>query len=92
MAQGRGGNGQRDDGKSRLSEDDIQRAQPAPRGVHGAPDPARMMSQQAKSHPDDVDPGQVEWLEPLKTSYGNARNDGIPPRGCGSDWEILGGR
>lgn len=43
------GSGQTDDGKPRLSEDDIQRAQLGPRGVPDAPDPARMTPQQAKN-------------------------------------------
>lgn len=44
-----GGSGQIDDGKPRLSEDDIQRALLGPRGVPDAPDPARMTPQQAKN-------------------------------------------
>ncbi|NEU95606.1 hypothetical protein [Bradyrhizobium uaiense] len=55
-----GGNGQLDDGKPRLTEDDIVRAQLGPRGVPGAPDPARMTPQQLKNYPRYVDPGHVE--------------------------------
>jgi hypothetical protein len=33
------------------SEDDIQRDQLGPRGVPGAPDPAKMTPQRAKKHP-----------------------------------------
>jgi hypothetical protein len=51
-----GGSGQTDDGKPRLSEDDIQRAELGPRGVPGAPDPARMTPQQAKNISPDVNP------------------------------------
>lgn len=39
------------------SEDDIQREQLGPRGVPGAPDPARMTPQRDKKTPRDVDPG-----------------------------------
>ena len=50
---------QLDDGKPRLSEDDMQRAQFGPRGVLGAPDPARMTPQRRKKTPTDFDPGHV---------------------------------
>lgn len=53
------GNGQLDDGKLRLSEDDIARAQLGPRGVPGKPDTARMTPQQAKNMPKYVDPGHT---------------------------------
>lgn len=53
------GNGQLDDGKPRLSEDDIARAQLGPRGVPGKPDTARMTPQQAKNMPKYVDPGHT---------------------------------
>jgi hypothetical protein len=42
------------------SEDDIQREQLGPRGVPGAPDPARMTPQRAKKTPGKVDPGHTE--------------------------------
>lgn len=51
-----GGSGQTDDGKPRLSEDDLQRALLGPRGIPGAPDPARMTPQYAKNTPLDLDP------------------------------------
>jgi hypothetical protein len=51
-----GGSGQTDDGKPRLSEDDIQRALLGPRGVPGAPDPARMTPSAGKEMSPDVDP------------------------------------
>jgi hypothetical protein len=38
------------------SEDDIQREQLGPRGVPGAPDPAKMTPQRAKKAPGKVDP------------------------------------
>ena len=41
---------------TRLSEDDIQRAQLGPRGVHGRPDPARMTPQRRKKTPSHIDP------------------------------------
>ncbi len=41
------------------SEDDIQREQLGPRGVPGAPDPAKMTPQRKKKTPDDVDPGHT---------------------------------
>ncbi len=50
---------QLDDGKPRLSEDDIQRAQLGPRGVHGRPDPARMTPQRRKKTPSHIDPGHT---------------------------------
>ena len=39
------------------SEDDIQREQLGPRGVPGAPDPAKMTPQRKKKTPDNPDPG-----------------------------------
>jgi hypothetical protein len=39
------------------SEDDIQRELLGPRGVPGAPDPAKMTPQRAKKMPHYVDPG-----------------------------------
>jgi hypothetical protein len=51
MTSSLGGNGQLDDGKLRLTEDDIARAELDPRGVPGKPDPARMTPQQAKKFP-----------------------------------------
>lgn len=48
---------QLDDGKARLSEDDIQRAMLGPRGVRGGPDPARMTPQRRKKTPTHIDPG-----------------------------------
>jgi hypothetical protein len=42
-----------------FSEDDIQRAQFGPRGVPGAPDPARMTPQRAKKTPGHIDQGHV---------------------------------
>jgi hypothetical protein len=42
MEPSHGGNGQLDDGKPRLTEDDIARALLGPRGVPGKPDTARM--------------------------------------------------
>lgn len=39
------------------SEDDIQREQLGPRGIPGAPDPAKMTPQRDKKTPPDVDPG-----------------------------------
>ena len=41
------------------SEDDIQRAQFGPRGVPGAPDPARMTPQRDKKAPTHIDQGHV---------------------------------
>jgi len=41
------------------SEDDIQRAQLGPRGVPGAPDPARMTPQREKKTPTHIDQGHV---------------------------------
>jgi hypothetical protein len=41
------------------SEDDIQREQLGPRGVPGAPDPAKMTPQRAKKTPKHVDPGHT---------------------------------
>jgi hypothetical protein len=54
-----GPGGQLDDGKSRLSEDDIQRNQFGPRGVLGKPDPAKMTPQREKKTPKNVDPGHT---------------------------------
>jgi len=48
---------QLDDGKPRLSEEDIQRAMFGPRGVLGQPDPARMTLQRRKKTPTIIDPG-----------------------------------
>jgi hypothetical protein len=48
-----------DDGQPRLSEDDMQRAQFGPRGVPGAPDPAKMVPQRRKKTPTDFDPGHT---------------------------------
>lgn len=42
-----------------FSEDDIQRAQLGPRGVPGAPDPARMTPQRKKKTPTHIDQGHV---------------------------------
>jgi len=42
-----------------FSEDDIQREQFGPRGVKGAPDPARMTPQRAKKTPSYIDQGHV---------------------------------
>lgn len=53
------GNGQLDDGKPRLTEDDIQRAQLGPRGVPGQPDTARMTPQQEKNMPKYPDAGHT---------------------------------
>src|SRR5262249_32853449 len=41
------------------SEDDIQREQLGPRGVPGAPDPAKMTPQREKKTPKHIDPGHV---------------------------------
>ena len=41
------------------SEDDIQREQLGPRGVPGAPDPAKMTPQRAKKTPKNIDPGHT---------------------------------
>jgi hypothetical protein len=40
-----------------FSEDDIQRELLGPRGVPGAPDPAKMTPQRAKKTPKNIDPG-----------------------------------
>jgi hypothetical protein len=56
---GHKGSGQLGDTKPRLSEDDIQREMFGPRGVPGRPDPARMVPQQEKNIPKDVDPGHT---------------------------------
>ena len=42
-----------------FSEDDLQREQLGPRGVPGAPDPARMTEQGKKKTSDPVDPGHT---------------------------------
>jgi hypothetical protein len=60
MVSNHGGNGQFDDGKPRLSEDDIARARLGPRGVPGKPDTAKMTPQQEKNMPKYVDPGHTE--------------------------------
>jgi uncharacterized membrane protein len=54
-----GPGGQLDDGKPRLSEDDIQRKELGPRGVLGRPDPAKMTPQRQKKTPKNVDPGHT---------------------------------
>lgn len=59
VAQSLGGDGQLDDRKPRLSEDDMQRALLGPRGVPGKPDPARMTPQQQKNMPNYLDPGHT---------------------------------
>ena len=59
MAQSHGGDGQLDDGKPRLSEDDMQRALLGPRGVPGKPDTAKMTPQQEKNMPKYLDPGHT---------------------------------
>jgi hypothetical protein len=41
------------------SEDDIQREQLGPRGVPGAPDPAKMTAQRDKKTPKHIDPGRT---------------------------------
>jgi hypothetical protein len=48
-----------DDGKPRLTEDEIQRQQFGPRGVPGKPDPAKMVPQRRKKTPSDFDPGHT---------------------------------
>lgn len=53
------GEGQLDDGKPRLSEDDMQRAELGPRGEPGKADPARMTPQRRKKTPTDFDPGHT---------------------------------
>lgn len=45
--------------QDRPTEDDIQRAHLGPRGVPGAPDPAKMTPQNAKNTPKNIDPGQT---------------------------------
>lgn len=50
---------QLDDGRPRLSEDDIQRAELGPRGEPGKPDPAKMTPQRRKKTPSDFDPGHT---------------------------------
>ena len=42
-----------------LTEDDIQREQFGPRGVPGAPDPAKMTPQREKKTPKHIDPGHT---------------------------------
>jgi len=42
-----------------FSEDDIQRAQLGPRGVPGAPDPAKMTPQREKKTPKHIDQGHT---------------------------------
>jgi hypothetical protein len=42
-----------------FSEDDIQREMFGPRGVKGAPDPAKMTPQRAKKTPTTIDQGHV---------------------------------
>jgi hypothetical protein len=41
------------------TEDDMQREQLGPRGVPGAPDPAKMTPQRAKKTPTPDDPGHT---------------------------------
>jgi hypothetical protein len=41
------------------SEDDIQREKFGPRGVRGAPDPAKMTPQRDKKTPNNIDPGHT---------------------------------
>jgi hypothetical protein len=41
------------------SEEDIQREQLGPRGVPGAPDPAKMTPQREKKTPKHTDPGHT---------------------------------
>ena len=41
------------------SEDDMQREQLGPRGVPGAPDPAKMTPQRKKKTPNNIDPGHT---------------------------------
>jgi hypothetical protein len=41
------------------SEDGIRREQLGPRGVPGAPDPAKMTPQRAKKTPKNIDPGHT---------------------------------
>ena len=43
----------------RKTEDDIQREQLGPRGVRGAPDPAKMTPQRKKKTPANGDPGHT---------------------------------
>ncbi len=43
----------------RPTEDDIQRERLGPRGVPGAPDPAKMTPQRRKKTPKNIDPGQT---------------------------------
>jgi hypothetical protein len=50
---------QLDDGKPRLSEDDMQRAGLGPRGVPGRADPAKMTPQRRKKTPRVIDPGHT---------------------------------
>lgn len=59
MALSHGGNGQLEDGKPRLSEDDITRTLLGPRGVPGKPDTAKMTPQQQKNFPKYADPGHT---------------------------------
>jgi hypothetical protein len=60
MAPSHGGSGQLDDGRPRLTEDDIARALLGPRGVPGKPDPAKMTPQQENNMPKHVYPGHTE--------------------------------
>jgi hypothetical protein len=55
----RGGSRQIDDGKPRVSEEDIQREQLGPRGVPSRPDPAKMTPQREKKTPKNIDPGHT---------------------------------
>lgn len=42
-----------------FTEDDIQREKFGPRGVPGAPDPAKMTPQREKKTPKHIDPGHT---------------------------------
>jgi len=59
MASSHGGNGQLADGKPRLTEDDMARAELGPRGVPGKPDTAKMTPQQEKNMSKYLDPGHT---------------------------------
>jgi hypothetical protein len=43
----------------RKTEDDLQREQLGPRGIPGAPDPAKMTPQREKKTPKNNDPGHT---------------------------------
>ena len=59
MEPSHGGNGQLDDGKPRLTEDDMARALLGPRGVPGKADTARMTPQKEKNMSKYLDPGHT---------------------------------